>query len=52
MRPKMVKLWMTEVGDDYEVRRNDEVVVGPTVQSGCSYFGRHHTIPHNNLMRK
>jgi len=29
----MVKLQMTEVGDDYEVRRNDEVVVGPTVQN-------------------
>jgi len=27
----MVKLQMIKVGDDYEVRRNDEVVVGPMV---------------------
>jgi len=30
--PKVVKLWMIEVGDDYEVRRNDGVLVGPMVQ--------------------
>ena len=28
----MVKLQRNEVGDDYEGRRNDEVVVGPMVQ--------------------
>jgi len=41
----MVKLKMTKLGDDYEVRRNDEVVVGPTVQKWVSYFGIQHTIP-------
>ena len=28
----MVKLQMIEVGDDYKLRRNDGVIVGPTVQ--------------------
>lgn len=31
-KEKMVKLCMIEVGNDYKVRKNDGVIVGPTVQ--------------------
>jgi len=32
IRPKMVKLWRNKVEDDYEVRWNDGLIVGPMIQ--------------------